>query len=120
MSSARGDEAAKWLTDKQRAMEEKLAALVECNSFTDNPEGGRKVATMLREVFAIDGLAHKTVASTRYADHLVMASREDEKTRPAIALVGHLDTVFPPGVFEGYRRDGDLARGPGVLDMKGG
>jgi glutamate carboxypeptidase len=28
--------------------------------------------------------------------------------------------VFPPGLFEGYRRDGDLARGPGVLDMKGG
>jgi glutamate carboxypeptidase len=37
-----------------------------------------------------------------------------------IALVGHLDTVFPPGTFEGYRRDGALARGPGVLDMKGG
>ena len=37
-----------------------------------------------------------------------------------VALVGHLDTVFPPGTFEGFRRDGDLARGPGVLDMKGG
>jgi glutamate carboxypeptidase len=34
--------------------------------------------------------------------------------------VGHLDTVFPPGKFEGYRRDGTLRRGPGVLDMKGG
>jgi glutamate carboxypeptidase len=34
--------------------------------------------------------------------------------------VGHLDTVFPPGAFEGYRREGPLARGPGVLDMKGG
>jgi glutamate carboxypeptidase len=28
--------------------------------------------------------------------------------------------VFPAGTFEGYRRDGHLARGPGVLDMKGG
>jgi glutamate carboxypeptidase len=34
--------------------------------------------------------------------------------------MGHYDTVFPPGTFEGYRRDGDLSRGPGVLDMKGG
>ena len=25
-----------------------------------------------------------------------------------------------PATFEGYRRDGELARGPGVLDMKGG
>jgi glutamate carboxypeptidase len=37
-----------------------------------------------------------------------------------VGLVGHLDTVFPPGRFEGYRRDGALRRGPGVLDMKGG
>jgi glutamate carboxypeptidase len=35
-------------------------------------------------------------------------------------LVGHHDTVFPPGTFEGYQREGDIARGPGVLDMKGG
>jgi glutamate carboxypeptidase len=28
--------------------------------------------------------------------------------------------VFPPGTFEGFRRDGALLRGPGVLDMKGG
>jgi glutamate carboxypeptidase len=34
--------------------------------------------------------------------------------------VGHLDTVFPPGTFEGYERHGAVARGPGVLDMKGG
>jgi glutamate carboxypeptidase len=32
-------------------------------------------------------------------------------------VVGHLDTVFPPGTFEGFTRDGALARGPGVLDM---
>jgi glutamate carboxypeptidase len=37
-----------------------------------------------------------------------------------VAILGHLDTVFPPGSFEGYRRDGASARGPGVLDMKGG
>ncbi len=28
--------------------------------------------------------------------------------------------MFPPGKFEGYRVDGELRRGPGVLDMKGG
>jgi glutamate carboxypeptidase len=35
-------------------------------------------------------------------------------------LVGHLDTVFPPGTFEGFQVEGDQARGPGVFDMKGG
>src|SRR6185295_17165969 len=34
--------------------------------------------------------------------------------------VGHMDTVFRTGTFEGYRSDGTYAHGPGVLDMKGG
>ena len=49
----------------------------------------------------------------------MFSTRGDASRRP-IALIGHLDTVFPPGTFEGYQRDGELARGPGVLDMKGG
>ena len=101
-------------------MEERIASLVEVNSFTENVDGGRKVGAMLRELFAIAGLSSRVVPSTRYADHLLFASREDAPGVPPVALVGHLDTVFPPGTFEGYRRDGDLARGPGVLDMKGG
>ncbi len=108
-----------WLSTELPAMEQALAALVNINSFTDNPEGGRKVGSLLREVFAIEGLSAQSVASTRYADHLVFRSTGAAGTAP-IALLGHLDTVFPPGKFEGYRIDGELRRGPGVLDMKGG
>jgi glutamate carboxypeptidase len=115
----RAEDAARWLTGKQAAMEEKIATLVGVNSFTDNPEGGRKVGALLRELFTVPGLEGSVTPSSRYADHLVFRSRPNAKD-PGVALVGHLDTVFPPGTFEGYRRDGDLARGPGVLDMKGG
>ena len=48
--------AAAWLADKQRAMEDSIAALVDVNSFTDNPEGGRKVGAMLRDLFAVPGV----------------------------------------------------------------
>ena len=112
------DDAARWLAEQARSMEHALAALVEVNSFTENVEGGRKVAAMLEELYAVDGLASRRVPSTKFADHLVVSSTSAAAS--PIALVGHLDTVFPPGMFEGYRRDGDLARGPGVLDMKGG
>jgi glutamate carboxypeptidase len=115
----RGEEAARWLAGKQADIESRIAPLVEVNSFTDNVEGGRKVGGMLRELFAIEGLASGVKTSARYADHLVFSSRAGAAASP-VALVGHLDTVFPPGTFEGFRRDGDLARGPGVLDMKGG
>ena len=115
------DEATRWLAEKLPDMEASLAPMVEVNSFTDNVEGGRAVGAQLRSLFSIEGLSSRVVASTRYADHLVFASGEGGGGgAPEIALVGHLDTVFPPGTFEGYRVDGDLRRGPGVLDMKGG
>ncbi|HEX8794142.1 MAG TPA: M20/M25/M40 family metallo-hydrolase [Polyangiaceae bacterium] len=120
MGSTHADAATAWLSDKQRAMADAIAPLVEQNSYTENPEGGRKVGAMLRSLFAVEGLDVQVRPSDRYADHLVFRSRAQLPNKGAVALVGHLDTVFPPGSFEGYRRDGDLARGPGVLDMKGG
>jgi glutamate carboxypeptidase len=113
-------DATSWLADQQQAMEDAIARLVEINSYTDNPEGGRKVGALLRDLFRIPGLDVSVRTSERFADHLVFRSRPNQPNRTALALVGHLDTVFPPGTFEGYRRDGSLACGPGVLDMKGG
>lgn len=117
--SGPSDEISAWLAGQLPQMEEALASLVEVNSFTDNREGGNRVGALLRELFAIPGLEAEVVPSTRYADHLVFRSRGAAGRAP-IALIGHLDTVFPPGKLEGYRKDGALRRGPGVLDMKGG
>jgi glutamate carboxypeptidase len=120
MTSKLGEAAAQWLADKEGAMEQALVPLVEINSFTENVEGGRAVGAKLRELFAIPGLEVGVVPSQRFADHLVFATRPGGSAQGAVALIGHLDTVFPPGTFEGYRREGDIAHGPGVLDMKGG
>ncbi|MCA9589412.1 MAG: M20 family metallopeptidase [Myxococcales bacterium] len=116
------EDASRWLEGRQREMEEAIAELVSVNSYTDNTDGGRDVGRRLAELYRSEHFAQKVVPSTRYADHLVVSSswQADAAAGAPIALVGHLDTVFPPGTFEGFRRDGDLARGPGVLDMKGG
>lgn len=118
-----GDDAAKWLAEQGKAMETALAELVCVNSFTENTDGGREVGDMLDEIFSsIEMLDVSRIPSTskKFADHLVVSSSWTSTGDAPIALIGHLDTVFPPGTFEGYTRDGDLARGPGVLDMKGG
>ena len=112
-------DAAKWLREQAGAMEKALAELVAINSITENKEGGDEVGRRLEALFSIPGLTAKRVPSAKFADHLVFSSSYVGET-PPVALVGHLDTVFPPGTFEGWRRDGDLARGPGVLDRKGG
>ncbi len=41
---------------------------------------------------------------------------------PYITLIGHLDTVFNEEVLKGWKfeMEGDVVRGPGVADMKGG
>jgi glutamate carboxypeptidase len=113
------EDAARWLEGKTLALERALAPLVEVNSFTDNTEGGRQVGRILREQWRLPGLTAEVVNSNRYADHLVFRTTGDPRFH-SIALLGHLDTVFPPGKFEGYRVDGELRRGPGTLDMKGG
>jgi glutamate carboxypeptidase len=118
--ASHADEATAWLSDKARPMADAVAALVEVNSYTENPEGGRKVGALIRSLFSGIGLEMFVRPSDRFADHLIFRSRAELPNRGSVALVGHLDTVFAPGTFEGYRTDGELARGPGVLDMKGG
>lgn len=110
------------LVSREEAMLALIERLVLQNSFTDNAAGGDAVADMLAgELGSIEGVSVRRVPSEHFAAHLVASTAAaDASPEGCIAIVGHLDTVFPPGVFEGYRREGDVARGPGVLDMKGG
>jgi glutamate carboxypeptidase len=111
--------AARWLAEQLPAIEDAIRTLVDVNSFTENVAGGNQVGELLVPLFTAAGLEARAQPSAKYAAHRVFTSKGAAGVAP-IALVGHLDTVFPPGTFEGYRRDGELARGPGVLDMKGG
>jgi glutamate carboxypeptidase len=98
-------------------MEALLARLVEQNSFTRNVAGVNAVATAVAAELEASGLAVDRIPGQRFGDHLSFSSGAPG---PFAFLIGHADTVFPPGTFEGYRADGDRAMGPGVLDMKGG
>jgi glutamate carboxypeptidase len=111
-----------YLADRAAPMLATIERLVAVNSHTENRDGGVRVGEMLAaELASIPGVSVRVVPSTRYAPHLIASTRAAEASAAgAVAIVGHLDTVFPPGTFEGFRRDGELARGPGVLDMKGG
>jgi glutamate carboxypeptidase len=65
----------------------------------------------------LPSLQLSVVAGVKYGDHFVWSTRAPG---PPILLIGHHDTVFPPGYFEGWSVEGTRAVGPGVLDMKGG
>jgi len=96
-----------------------LESLVSVNSHSANVAGVNAVGNLIIEALSALPLTLTVVASEVGVRHLSFASAR-AGVEPSILLIGHHDTVFPPGEFEGYTIDGDLAKGPGVLDMKSG
>jgi len=98
-----------------------LERIVNINSGTMNFAGVREVADVLRPQFDAIGFKTRWVDGTTFhrAGHLIA---EHEGPGPKILLIGHLDTVFEPSSpFQRFERlDDSTARGPGIIDMKGG
>jgi glutamate carboxypeptidase len=98
-----------------------LERAVNINSGTHNFAGVRAVGDLFRREF--DALGFKTTwvdgAPFKRAGHLVA---DHPGTGPRILLIGHLDTVFEQdSLFQKFQRiDETTARGPGIIDMKGG
>jgi glutamate carboxypeptidase len=98
-----------------------LERVVNVNSGTMNFAGVRQVGDILAN--ELDALGFRTRwvdgAPFRRAGHLVA---EHPGPGPKLLLIGHLDTVFEPSSpFQRFERlDDSTARGPGIIDMKGG
>jgi glutamate carboxypeptidase len=100
---------------------ELLIRVVNINSGTMNFAGVRQVGDVFRAQFDSLGFTTRWVDGSSFgrAGHLVA---EHPGPGPKLLLIGHLDTVFPPeSPFQKFERlDDSTARGPGVIDMKGG
>ena len=88
----------------------------------DTPSGGKEAldaqGAQLREEFLAAGA--RVVTHERPGGNLLEC--RIGKGPKQILLLGHMDTVFPAGTVakHPYTRQGDILRGPGVLDMKSG
>jgi glutamate carboxypeptidase len=110
------EDALRWLATQQDEMVRALRALVEASSFTGDKADVDVASATLRERLAVDC---EVRPSARFGDHLFFHNERAAGER-GVVLVGHVDTVFPRGSFAGFRVEGNVAKGPGVLDMKGG
>ncbi|ABC79947.1 M20 family metallopeptidase [Anaeromyxobacter dehalogenans] len=115
--AARIEDALTWLQGQRGAMEALLERLVAQNSFTQNRAGVEAVANVVAGQLRTLAMDVELRPSHHYGPHVLFTGRA---AGAPVFLLGHTDTVFPPGTFEGFRREGDRARGPGVFDMKGG
>ncbi|WOE69971.1 M20 family metallopeptidase [Hydrogenimonas thermophila] len=96
-----------------------LKEVVCINSYTANKKGVDNTGNLFRKWLEEIGLKTEVYQRELIGDHLHFISKKSG-TREKILLLGHLDTVFPPGTFEGFTEDETWVYGPGVCDMKGG
>jgi glutamate carboxypeptidase len=90
----------------------------------DSPSGGLEqeaVAELLAAWLEPVGCTAEWVAEPERPARSMTITLPGRGARP-VALLGHTDTVFPPGTAElrPFVRRGDRCYGPGVADMKGG
>ncbi len=110
-------------------MLEFLGRLVEVESPTGDEEGNLRAAELLQEALERRGAVVARRAAPGYGVHLVARlpggsgapAAKAERSRPILVL-GHMDTVHPRGTLESlpFEVGGEVVRGPGVFDMKGG
>ena len=112
------------LLSQMPAAIEMLRRMVSINSFTANPRGVDELGRLTAECFAPLGFHAEFVASNEpnRGKHLALTRRGGSGR--SIAMVSHLDTVYPPDEEErnGFRWsiEGDRIYGPGTNDIKGG
>ncbi len=99
-----------------------LEKLVNINSGTMNIEGVKAVGEILRPEFEALGFKTRWVNEPESMQRAPTLIAEHPGTQgKRILLIGHLDTVFAKtSPFQKYERKGDIAKGPGVVDDKGG
>jgi len=111
-----------WIDAHQEDAIGLLAETVEISSGTMNHAGVREVGRVLARELESLGLVTEWVElppELQRAGHLF--ARQLDGPGPKILLIGHLDTVFEADdAFQGFTREGDLGRGPGIEDMKAG
>ncbi len=100
-----------------------LRRVVDQPSHTYARDDVEAAAAIVDEQAAALGLVCERVPDPngKFADHRVYSTPATGAGDRAVALIGHIDTVFPRKLgFLAFSREGDAIRGPGVLDMKSG
>lgn len=105
------------------AMLQDLRGWVETESPTYDASSVNRMMDIASRALVLAGARIERVAGRMGFGDCVRASfPHATPNMPGILLMGHLDTVHPIGTLRElpFRREGNRAWGPGILDMKGG
>ncbi|MBK9081491.1 MAG: M20 family metallopeptidase [Rhizobiales bacterium] len=114
---------AAWLAAREGEMLALLETLVNVDSGTWDKPGVDAAGEPLKAFLAGHGLTISTEPDARFGEAIrACLARPGAADQRPVVLMGHRDTVFPRGepTRRPFRREGDMAYGPGVADMKAG
>ena len=101
-----------------------LRPWVECESPTYEPAAVNRMMDLAARDLALLGARIERIAGRMGFSDCVRARfpHAAGDAAPGVLVLAHLDTVHPLGTLATmpWRREGGVARGPGIFDMKGG
>jgi glutamate carboxypeptidase len=98
-----------------------LEETVNISSGTMNHQGVQEVGVVMRRELDALGLETEWIEMPPEVNRAGHLFGRKEGSGKKFLMIGHLDTVFEADdAFQSYVREGDVAQGPGVDDMKSG
>jgi len=111
-----------FLQSKRENMVGLLHRMTEAESPSDVPGAQLEIREIIAEEFAGLDFTVRRIPGHSSGGMLHARPARRRKNTPTQLILGHYDTVWPLGTLAEmpFERDGDIVRGPGVYDMKGG
>lgn len=122
MNTRHADQVLQYVKGQQQALLDLLQRMVAAETPSSQPEAHRLMRGILTGALESVGFKVWSISHNSIAEHIYARPASRSKHRPSQLLVGHYDTVWPLGTVahRPFVVDGNIVRGPGVLDMKGG
>lgn len=111
-----------YIQGQQTELVELLKHMVDAESPSATPQAHRLIIAVLTEALTSLGFRVRVPQANNAHKHIYARRDERQRNLPAQLLIGHYDTVWPLGTIakRPFSIDGNIIRGPGVFDMKGG
>ena len=122
MENGTADRILRYVRGQETALVELLGHMVDAESPSTTPDSHRLIVAVLTEAIGSLDFDVRTPRSATGHQHVYARRSRRRKGIPVQLLLGHCDTVWPLGTTarRPYAVDGNVVRGPGVFDMKGG
>jgi glutamate carboxypeptidase len=117
-----GQEILAYLQERKAKFTAFLEELTLAESPSSVPESQHKPRAVIANRLESNGFRALRLSGKRNGGNLFARPQERARSVQSQLLVGHYDTVWPLGTLKEmpFEVDGNVVRGPGVYDMKGG